>query len=51
MELFFKGKEVGGHAFEVVFTAAEEHHLVGFFLLWVLVLYLASPAIKFSRTV
>jgi hypothetical protein len=38
VELFFKGEEVGCHAFEVVFAAAEEHHLIRLFLVWLLVL-------------
>jgi hypothetical protein len=39
VKLFFERKEVGGHAFEVVFATAEKHHLIWLFLLWVLVLW------------
>jgi hypothetical protein len=36
VKLFFEGEEVGGHAFEMVFAAAEEHHLIRLFLVDVL---------------
>jgi hypothetical protein len=42
MELFFKREEVGCHAFEVVFAAAKEHHLIRLFLVWVLALQFQS---------
>jgi hypothetical protein len=35
VQLFFEGEEVGGHTFKVMFAAAEEHHLIGLFLLGV----------------
>ena len=52
VQLLFEGKEIGGHAFEVVFATAEEQHFVGFFLLWLLVLSFAySIYNKTRRTV